>query len=159
MNRKKSSRPTYVIRELTPAEIPGIFPLVHLHNPKLTKRLFTARLKDMLPFGYRAVAAFDGTRMAAISGFWVHSRFWCGRHLDIDNFVVHPDDRGANLGATLVAWLEKRALAEHCDLMVLDAYADNFLAHRFYHREGFVATGHHFTKIPGSKMPWKKTRH
>ena len=153
MNRKKTS-PIIKLRELTKSEIPRIFPLIELHNPKLSKALFTRRLEDMIPYGYRAMAAFDGKRMIAISGFWIHSRFWCGRHLDIDNFFVHPDYRGARLGAQLVAWLEAKALAEKCDLMVLDTYADKFLTHRFYHREGFAATGYHFTKVPGSRIPW-----
>ena len=48
------------LRELKPAEIPAIFPLVQMHNPKVTKARFTASLKDMLPLGYRALAAFDG---------------------------------------------------------------------------------------------------
>lgn len=148
------------LRELKPAEIKGIFPLIHLHNPGITKPLFTKRLADMLPHGYRAVAAFDGKTMVAVSGFWLRSRFWCGRQLDIDNFFVHPDYRGDGLGKKLVDWLEKRALKEQCELIVLDAYADSFLAHRFYHREGFVATGTHFTKVPGTTVPWsikKKT--
>lgn len=146
------------IRELKPAEVKNIFPLVNMHNPHLTKAAFTARLKEMLPYGYHAVAAFDGTKIVGISGFWLRARFWCGRQLDIDNFFVHPDYRGAGLGKKLTAWLEARALREKCDLIVLDAYADSFLAHRFYHREGFVATGTHFTKVPGTDIPFKRQR-
>lgn len=156
MNRKNKPATNIALRELKKSEIPGIFPLISLHNPKITKRLFTERLKDMLPFGYRAMAAFDGKRMVAVSGFWIHSRFWCGRHLDIDNFFVHPDYRGAKLGSKLVAWLEGKALKEKCELIVLDAYADSFLAHRFYYREGFVATGTHFTKVPGTTAPFTR---
>ena len=142
------------LRELKPAEIPAIFPLVQMHNPKVTKARFTASLKDMLPLGYRALAAFDGEHMVAVSGFWLRTRFWCGRQLDIDNFFVHPEYRGAKLGQKMVQWLEARALKEKCELIVLDAYADAFLAHRFYHREGFVATGTHFTKVPGTDKPF-----
>lgn len=145
-----------VLRQLTPKEIPGIFALVNLHNPSITKALFTRRLKDMLPFGYHAVGAFSGEKLVAVSGFWLRSRFWCGRQLDIDNFFVHPDYRRLGIGSRLVEWLEKRALREKCELIVLDAYADSFLAHRFYHREGFVATGSHFTKVPGTHMPFQR---
>ncbi len=155
MNRKKSTPAKITLRELTAKEIAGIFPLVNMHNPGVTKALFSKRLKDMLPFGYSAVAAFEGKKMVAVSGFWLRSRFWCGRQLDIDNFFVHPDFRRLGLGKQLVEWLEAKALAEKCELIVLDAYADSFLAHRFYHREGFVATGTHFTKVPGSLVPWK----
>lgn len=144
------------LRELKPAEIPSIFPLVNLHNARVTKARFTKALKEMLPYGYHAVAAFDGARMVGVSGFWLRSRFWCGRQLDIDNFFVHPDYRGAGVGKRLVEWLEARAIREKCELIVLDAYADSFLAHRFYHREGFVATGTHFTKVPGTTAPFQR---
>jgi len=152
----QAGRKNITLRELKPAEIPSIFPLVQLHNKGVTKARFTANLKDMLPFGYRVVAAFDGAQLVAISGFWLRSRFWCGRQLDIDNFFVHPDYRRSGVGKKLVAWLEKRALAEKCELIVLDAYIDSFLAHRFYQREGFVTTGFHFAKIPGKKEPFSR---
>jgi hypothetical protein len=90
MNRKKSAVKRITLRELAREEIPSIYALMHLNNPKLTRAVFTARLKDMLPYGYHAVAAFEGETMIGVSGFWLRSRFWCGRQLDIDNFFVHP---------------------------------------------------------------------
>ena len=147
-------KPTLTLRELTPVEIPAIFPLVTMHNPRVTRTKFNAALKDMIPLGYHAVAAFDRGKIVGISGFWLRTRFWCGRQLDIDNFFVHPDYRGAGVGKRITQWLEKRAIAEKCELIVLDAYADSFLAHRFYHRQGFVATGTHFTKVPGTDTPF-----
>lgn len=154
MNKKKPAKKSITLRELKPAEMPSMFALMNLNNPKLSKRIFTKCLKDMLPYGYHAVAAFDGAHMVGISGFWLRSRFWCGRQLDIDNFFVHPDYRKSGIGKKLVAWLEKRAIAEKCQLIVLDTYADYFLAQRFYHREGFSATGTHFTKVPGTNVPF-----
>lgn len=159
MSKKRAKikpRPRISLRELPAAQIPTIFPLVHKNNPKISKALFTKRLKEMIPFGYHALAAFDGTKMVGISGFWLRSRFWCGRQLDIDNFFVDPAYRGAGIGSMMVEWLEKRALKEKCELMVLDTYADYFLAQRFYYREGFVATGYHFTKVPGTNAPFDR---
>ncbi len=157
MKKTANSKPsTLRLHELSPNEISRIFPLMQMNNPSLTKRQFTQQLKEMLPCGYQAVAAFDGEKMVGISGFWLRSRFWCGRQLDIDNFFVHPDYRSSGIGKQLVHWLEARAVSEQCELIVLDTYADYFLAQRFYHREGFVATGVHMTKVPGSNAPWKK---
>ncbi len=128
--------------------------MIQVLNPSLKKPVFTARLKKMMPLGYRAVAAFDGERMVGLSGFWMWTRFWCGTHLDIDNFVVHPAYRDKGVGDLLVQWLEKTAIKEKADLMVLDVYAENHRAQRFYFRTGFVATGKHFTKVPGSRVPY-----
>lgn len=155
MPTAKSVRPAKItLRELSWEEMPSILPLLQVLNPKLTKPVFLARLKKMKPLGYRAVVASDGKKMVGLSGFWMWTRFWCGTHLDIDNFVVHPDYRDQKVGDKLVQWLEKTALKEKADLMVLDVYAENHRAQRFYFRSGFVATGKHFTKIPGSTMPY-----
>lgn len=151
---KSPPRLKIVLRELAPGEIPGIFPLIKVLNPSMPKALFAARLKKMMPLGYRVVAVFSGSKMVGLSGFWFWTRFWCGTHLDVDNFVVHPDYRGHKIGERMVDWLEKKALVEKADLMVLDVYAENHLAHRFYHRAGWSATGKHFTKVPGSNVPY-----
>jgi GNAT superfamily N-acetyltransferase len=108
----------------------------------------------MLPLGYRVVAAFSGSEMVGISGFWIRTRLWCGKQLDVDNFVVKPNLRGGGVGQKIVAWLEARALDEQCELMVLDTYVSYFLAQRFYYRNGFTNTGYHMTKIPGSSVPF-----
>ena len=138
------------IRELEHAEIPSIFPLIQQLNPWMTKAEFTRRLNAMLPNSYRVAGAFDGTALVGCSGFWISTRFWCGKQFDIDNFVVDPTHQGGGIGKKLVAWLEKKALAEQCDLIVLDSYVSTPGAHMFYYKQGFVITGYHFTKIPGS---------
>jgi GNAT superfamily N-acetyltransferase len=148
------SKPRITVRELSAAEIRSILPMIQHLNPSMTKRLFTARLKQMLPLGYRVVAAFAGDRMVGISGFWIRTRFWCGKQLDIDNFVVSPDLRGGGVGKKIIAWLEKLALSEQCELIVLDTYVSYFLAQRFYVSNGFTNTGYHMTKIPGSNVPF-----
>lgn len=144
---------TVILRELNPVEMGSTYPLIRLLNPDVGEALFRRRLKMMLSLGYRAVAAFDGKRMVGLSGFWLGARFWCGRQFDIDNFIVHPDYRAKGVGRKLLAWLEKKALEEKAELMVLDSYTTNAPSHRFYFNGGFVITGYHFTKIPGKRVP------
>lgn len=151
--------PNLTLRELAPGEMKRLFPLIAAHNPGMTQAKFNAGLKEMLPLGYRALAAFDGKTIVAISGFWLRTRFWCGRQLDVDNFFVDEAYRSYGLGSRMIEWLEEEALREKCSLMVLDVYADNNLAQRFYHRMGFVITGYHFTKVPGSNAPFGRAKH
>jgi ribosomal protein S18 acetylase RimI-like enzyme len=154
MSKKKNSNLT--IRELDPEEMPGIFPIIKLHNPKLSKRAFDNHLKAMLPLGYHAVVAFDDAKIVAVCGYWIRRRFWCGKQFDIDNFYIDPAYRGDGLGTTMMECMEQKAIDENCELIVLDVYADNTRGHRFYHRMGYVITGYHFTKIPGSATPYAR---
>lgn len=134
------------IRELTPAELPSIFPLVHELNPTMKRARFNQLLKAMQPAGYRCVGAFEGSTLVGISGFTIGHRFWCGKQFDIDNFVVTASHRGRRIGEKLLHWMESLAKRESCDIIVLDAYAHNTASHRFYHREGYIIRGYHFTK-------------
>lgn len=151
---KISTKPT--IRELKPAEMALMFPLINANNPSLSRPLFTRRLKAMKPLGYRAIGVFLGKKLIGCSGFWLRTRFWDGNELDIDNFYVDAAHRNQQIGAQMVAWLEAYAVKHKIDLMVLDTYADYFLAQRFYVRAGFAHTGYHMTKIPGSKAPFAR---
>ncbi len=148
----------YTIRELKPAEMQGIFPLIAQLNPAMSKALFTKRLRTMLADGYRAVAVFDGKKMVALSGFWIRTRFWCGKQLDIDNVVVNESHRGKGLGTLMNNWLEAFAKRESIELIVLDSYNTAHEAHAFYHRQGYGITGYHFTKDPRIGKPFRKSK-
>lgn len=147
----------YRIRELEPAEMQAIFPLITQLNPTMRKTLFTKRLRTMLANGYRAVAVFDGKKMVALSGFWIRTRFWCGNQLDIDNVIVDEAYRGEGLGKLMNDWIEALANEESIELMVLDSYVSAHEAHAFYHRQGFGITGYHFTKDPRTGKPFRKS--
>lgn len=142
------------LRELKATEIPLIFPLIQLLNPDMSKALFMKRIKAMMPHDYRAVAAFQGKEMVAVSGFWIRTRLWCGKQLDMDNFVVMPTLRRSGVGAQILAWIEQRAIAEKCELIVLDSYVQSHLTHRFYYRQGFTISGYHMTRVPGTDAPF-----
>lgn len=146
------------IRLLPPHALPSIFPLMAQQNPGLARADFDARLAAMIPLGYQAIAAFVGDDLAGCCGFWQRVRFWSGREFDIDNFVIDGAHRGRGIGSQMMAWLEQHAIEVGAELMVLDVYADSFMAHRFYMRHGFSLTGYHMTKIPGSTTPFRKPR-
>lgn len=144
------------VRELKPSELGLLFPLINGNNPSVTKPLFTKRLGALQKLGYRAIGMFEGKKLIACSGFWLRTRFWSGLELDIDNFYVAEQHRSKKLGAKMLDWFEAFALKNKVELIVLDTYADYFLAQRFYVRGGFAHTGYHMTKIPGSKAPFAR---
>ncbi|MBI3232577.1 MAG: GNAT family N-acetyltransferase, partial [Bacteroidetes bacterium] len=82
----------------------------------------------------------------AVSGYWIGAKLYCGSYLEIDNFVVDEKHRSSGIGKQLIEWLTNEAKAHQCETMMLDAYVENFKAHHFYYREGFIARGFHYIK-------------
>ena len=58
----------------------------------------------------------------------------------IEAVRVHADERGAGLGARLVAWAEEEALRRGCSMVQLTSDASRTDAHRFYERLGYTAS-------------------
>jgi GNAT superfamily N-acetyltransferase len=72
---------------------------------------------------------------------------WSGKYLEIDNFIVHPEHRSKGVGKLLTDFVHQKALDLGCNNIVLDAYTNNFQAHRFYYNQGYGPKGFHFVKI------------
>ncbi len=89
----------------------------------------------------------------AISGYWLGTKLWCGKYLELDNVVVKSSNRGSGAGKLIQTYLEKKAQEMNCNIMVLDAYANNYKAHRFYYNQGYAPKGFHFIKmLPEGKI-------
>jgi GNAT superfamily N-acetyltransferase len=112
----------------------------------LTEDIYRSMLADMLPLGYGQVAVFDKDKCIAISGFWINTKLYSGKYLEMDNVVVMPDYRSKGIGKLLSDWCEAKAKENNCKVLMLDAYLENEKAHRFYEREGFFKRGYHFLK-------------
>lgn len=136
---------TKIIRELD--EMLPFLPLLQQMYPDLDSEQYRARLEDMVPYRYAQMAIFDQDVCIGLSGFWIHTKLWTGRILEMDNVIVHENYRGKGIGTILYHALEKIALDNECQTMVLDAFVGNFKAHKLYYQLGFVAKGYHFVKF------------
>jgi len=116
-------------------------------NPHMPLQRYHELLQQMLPNGYRMVAAFNqGGRCIGLSGFWISAKLYSGKYLEPDNFVVDTAYRSAGVGKLLSDWMLREAQRHQCDTVMLDAYVTNSAAHRFYFREGFHVKSFHFFK-------------
>lgn len=113
----------------------------------LQKEQLSEMLDQMLPHNYFMVAAFEDEKLIAVSGFWIHTKIWAGRILEIDNFVVDENYRSTGIGSKLMTWFEEEAENRECNMMVLDAFVENFKAHKFYIKHGFHQRGYHFVRF------------
>lgn len=136
------------IRELTslPEMLAQLKTMQHLY-PKLSIEKYEEYLKFMIPNNYTQIAVFEDNICIGITGCWYNIKLWSGRYLEIDNFIVHPNHRKKGVGKLMTDYVEQKAIDFGCTNIVLDAYTDNFNAHRFYYNQGFGPKGFHFVKI------------
>ena len=120
--------------------------LVKELTPDLTHDSYHKMLKEMVPHNYRQVAIFEENTLIGVTGYWLATKIYCGKYLEIDNLVVAKEYRSKSIGKLLVDWMLDEAKKSNCQTVLLDAYVENFKAHKFYYREGFIARGFHYLK-------------
>ncbi len=118
----------------------------HLY-PNISQDKYKAYLETMLPHNYTQVVVYDGAECVGLSGLWYGIKLWCGKYMEIDNFIVHPDHRSKGIGKLLTDYVNQKAIDLDCTMIVLDAYTGNFTAHRFYYNQGYNPRGFHFIKM------------
>ncbi|MER2999031.1 GNAT family N-acetyltransferase [Pontibacter populi] len=137
----------FIIRELiTLPEMLAQHALILQLNPSMDAAQYNQLLSQMLPNGYRMVGIFTDEKCVGLSGFWINTKLYSGKYLEIDNFIVDVAYRSQELGKRLSDWMQQLAVKENCQTIMLDAYTSNNAAHRFYFREGFHIKSYHFYK-------------
>ena len=137
-----------VVRELIDKEemLKNLSVLQDLY-PSLTLSEYSSELDVMLPHNYGQVGVFEGDICLGLSGFWIGTKLWCGKYLELDNIVVSKTQRSQGIGKLLFDFLHKKALENDCTMLSLDSYTTNFKAHKFFYKEGFAPKGFHFINI------------
>ena len=128
-------------------EMVNYFPLLKEMYTDLTLEEYEERLLQMLPHSYHQIAVFENQKCLAICGYWLLTKVWCGKYLELDNVVVSKEVRSKGIGKKINQHLEEVALREGCKIMALDAFTTNFKAHKFYYNQGFGPKGFHFVKF------------
>lgn len=137
----------FTIKELTTlAEMEERFSLVKQLNPKLEKDSYSEMLNAMLKNGYRMIAAFKENECVGVSGFWIATKIYSGKYVELDNVITDENYRSKGIGKLLSDWIIEEAKKQRCKVAMLDAYVENYKGHRFYFREGFTVRGFHFIK-------------
>ena len=124
----------------------SLFWLIRQLTPSLKMPEYKILLKDMLLHGYRMAGVFDGKKCVGLSGFWISTKLYSGKYVELDNVVIDQNYRSMGIGKLLCDWILKEAKKCGCKMAMLDAYSENFAGHKFYLREGFVLRGFHFLK-------------
>ncbi|MCR9172725.1 MAG: GNAT family N-acetyltransferase [bacterium] len=136
------------LRELkTKEEMLENFALIQEMYPTITFEEYSNELDIMLPHNYGQVVIYDGTTCAGLTGYWIGSKLWCGKYMELDNVVVSSKYRRQGIGQRLFEHMEAKAKELGCTMLALDSYTDNFEAHRFFYEQKYVPRGFHFINI------------
>lgn len=123
------------------------FPLIHQMYKKMDYKAFEVALDEMiLNNNYKMVAGYVDDKIVAVSGYWIARMLYCGRYLQVSNFVVDENFRGRGVGKKILNYLENKARNLGCDKVVLDSYTENKKSHSLYFNEDFYIRGFHFMK-------------
>lgn len=136
-----------IIKKLSTVEemLPN-YSLIKQLSPQLTEAAYRSMLPEMVPNNYSQVAAFEDGKCIGVSGYWICTKLYSGKYLEMDNFVIDEHSRSKGVGKLLLDWMLEEARSNGCRTAMLDAYVENFKAHHFYYREGFIARGFHYLK-------------
>jgi GNAT superfamily N-acetyltransferase len=135
-----------IVKLETAAEMAAMHSLIKELTPDISFDEYIKLLELMVPHNYRQVAVYDTEKIAGVSGYWICAKIYSGKYIEIDNLVVASAYRSKGIGKLLVDWMLEEGKKQGCRTALLDAYVENFKAHKFYYREGFIARGFHYLK-------------
>ncbi len=115
--------------------------------PNITHEEYSNELDIMLPHNYGQVGVFEGDECIGMTGYWIGSKLWCGKYMELDNVVISAKHRSKGVGQKLFEYMQSMAENENCNMMALDSYTDNFAAHKFFYGQGYIPRGFHFINI------------
>ncbi len=128
-------------------EMISAYKLINEMYPTISLEDYSNELDLMLLNNYKQIAVFEHEEMIGISGFWVGTKLWCGKYLELDNVFTSTKHRSKGVGDLIFTYLEKKALELNCTMLALDSYTDNFKAHKFFFKKGYIPRGFHFINI------------
>lgn len=135
-----------IFRILERDEIPQILPLLQVLDPSVPEPMLRERLQAMLETDYECVGIFDGDRLIGVSGLWILTKYYVGKHIEPDNVVILPEYRGGGIGRRLMEWIYEYGRSQGCVASELNCYVDNEAGKRFWESEGYELIGLHLRR-------------
>jgi GNAT superfamily N-acetyltransferase len=133
--------------ELLPRErIADIIPLLQILDDRITDEVLEERLNEMFDKGYICLGVFDGDKLIGISGLWILTKYYVGRHIEPDDVVILPEYRGQRVGEKMMEWIYQFAKEQGCIASELNCYVGNSAGQKFWANEGYRIIGFHYQK-------------
>ncbi|PKF48991.1 N-acetyltransferase [Enterovibrio nigricans] len=126
------------------ADIPKVLDLLIQLRPQFTPQSLLAQIKKQRESGYQLVYVESEGRILGVAGFLEGEKLSWGKYIYIDDLVVDESSRNNGVGTLLLDWFKIRCKNQGFDQLHLDSGVQRFKAHRFYQREKFRISSHHF---------------
>lgn len=121
------------------------FEIMKQLRTELDRDDYRRRFPELRRSGYRLFGLSDGGELSGLAGYRiVEGGYGWKRYLYVEELVVRPDRRSNGHGAALLEFLKEVARRESCHHIRLDSGVHRHAAHRFYLRNRFDVTHHHF---------------
>ena len=134
-----------------PADSPDalrlISPVLLQLRPQYSEDTLARQVQLQQTDGYRLVYVEDEGDVLCVAGFVIGQKLAWGKHIYVDDLVTNEAHRSRGAGRFLIDWLKQYAREQGCQQLHLDSGVTRFGAHRFYLREGFSITSHHFAVV------------
>ncbi len=135
-----------VISLIEKEKMGSIISLLEKLNLKISNEILKTRLRDMILQGYQCVGVFDNDRLIGISGIWVLTKYYVGKHVEPDNVFILPEYQGKGIGKLLMNWIFDYAKSIGCVASELNCYTKNAAGQRFWKQQGYEVVAYHFQK-------------
>lgn len=124
-----------------------IAPVLLQLRPKYSADGLIAQIQSQQKDGYRIAYVQEGVDVLCVAGFLLGQKLAWTKHIYVDDLVTCEAHRSSGAGKALVDWLKQHAKENGCQQLHLDSGVTRYGAHKFYLREGFDITSHHFAVV------------
>ena len=136
-----------ILKELSITDKFEILDFTKKLNPNKSESDLHENLVDMFTFhNFYIFGLIQNEKIVGISSAWITVRFYSGKQLELDNFIVDTEIRSKGLGQEFLKLIEKWAKAKDCKTIELNTYIQNSRSHKFYFNAGYSILGFHFQK-------------
>lgn len=122
------------------------YELINQLSTTVSASQYKTMLNEMVANNYKQAVAYMENVPVGVCGFWINTKIYSGKYVELDNVVTDEKYRGKLIGKLLCDFVLAIAKQNNCKTAMLDAYLENEKAHLFYEREGFEKKGYHFIK-------------
>ncbi|AOZ72163.1 hypothetical protein BK816_01665 [Boudabousia tangfeifanii] len=120
------------------------FPVLQQLRTHLTREALAEVIAEGAPQGLRFTALFYRDKCVAVAGWRIIANTNLRRVLYVDDLCVDETTRSHGYGQFLLNELTRRAKEAGARALDLDSGVQRHAAHRFYLRNRFIISSHHF---------------